>query len=134
MSRLDLAPSEYSGEANACVCGRVVLMRGPVNLSTARGGKGKTKGSNQTKDAVDKLEVHLLGGQTPADILFMDCWSDLASQVKTKLELHSVYRISGVKVIHQTPRNSTSRLPYFIRVQSPLGLKTKLRSARRVHG
>ena len=63
-SKFVLSPAEFSGEPNTCVCGRVVLMRGPITLNDAQPSKGKGKGSGKKKEAVHKLEVHLLGGQT----------------------------------------------------------------------
>ena len=123
-SKLVLSPAEFSGEPNTYVCGRVVLMRGPILLTDMQPGKGKKKGAGKKRDSVQKLEVHLLGGQTVGDVLFMDAWSDAATQLNEKLELQMVYRISGIKLVHQSPRNSTSRLNYFIRAQAPIGLNT----------
>ena len=76
--------------------------------------KRQDKGAGKKRDSVQKLENHLLGGQTVGDVLFMDAWSEAATQLKEKLELQMVYRISGIKLVHQSPRNSTSRLNYFL--------------------
>ena len=124
VNKLVLSPAEFSGEPNTFVCGRVVLMRGPFLLTDANPGNSQKKGSGKKKDNVQKLEVHLLGGPTVGDVLFLDAWSDAALQLKKKLELQGVYRIGGAKVVNQTPRNSTSRLTYFIRAQAPIGVKT----------
>ena len=125
--KLVLFPREFSGDPETCVCGRVVLLRGPVEVAprdavcatkgTGRRqkGKGKSKDSEHTK----KFEVHLLGGAACADILFMDAWGDVAEQASRIMQSGKVYRISGGKVISTTPRFSTSRLPYHMRIHPP---------------
>ena len=74
-SQLLLAPSEFPGDANTRVCGRVVLLRGPFTVGGATtpaassGGKspssskGKGKGAGKQREAIEKLEVHILGVQ-----------------------------------------------------------------------
>ena len=39
------------------------------------------------------------------------------------MQLWKVFRISGGRVVNQTPRYSTSCLSYFVRVVPPVGLK-----------
>ena len=71
-----LSPSEYTGEPQTCVVGRVVLLRGPFEIGGAGGrgaaaslsqpasagrgkGKGKSKGRNREEPQL-KCEVHLI--------------------------------------------------------------------------
>ena len=68
--------------------------------------------------------MHLLGGDTVGDVLFLGAWRDTAEQVRRAMELGKVYRVSGGSVVRQSPKYSTSRLPYFLRVVPPLGTKT----------
>ena len=131
-SRLALSPREYDGDPATCVYGRVVMVRGPVVVGSQEAaqskGKSKTKakGSGKSKDKglAQKIEVHLLGGDTVGDVLFLDAWRDTAEQVRRAMELGKVYRVSGGSVVRQSPKYSTSRLPYFLRVVPPLGTKT----------
>ena len=88
-SKLVLYPQEFRGEPRTCVCGRVVLVRGPFELGTkedigmsqsprrtlppspGRSQKGRGKRSTKNESEVrKKIDWHLLGGETSADILF----------------------------------------------------------------
>ena len=131
--QLLLAPSEFAGEANTCVCGRVVVMRGPVTLTghgndqsqrPRRSSKSGCKGGTKQKPPPIKLEVHILGGDSAGEVLFLEAWGDAANQLKNRIKVSGIYSFSGVKIVHQLPRYSTSRLPYFIRAVAPIGLKT----------
>ena len=128
---LALSPSEYSGDTATCVCGRVVIKRGPFDLGTGASGHGKgkkgTSGRGKEKKGGGpsrKLEVHVLGGTSVGDVLFVDAWGDVAERTARAMEVGKVYRLSGGKVVYQSPRHSTSSLPYFFRVVAPLGVKT----------
>ncbi len=126
--KLALSPREFSGDPATCVCGRVVVLRGPVEVSTREAASGKSKAAGRSKGKElslgKKIEVHLLGGNTLVDVLFLDAWADAADQAKDAMELGKVYRISGGTVVGQTPKYSTSRLTYFMRVKPPLGVNT----------
>jgi hypothetical protein len=134
---MTLAPSEYTGEAGTCVCGRVVLSRGPFKPEThthnsqagtqsgkAKGKKGK-KGDGAPRDTT-KTEIHILGGTTVDEVLFIDGWADGANQLAQAMERGRVYRIVDAKKIDDSPRYSTSRLPYFLRFVPPIGVNTKI--------
>ena len=129
------APSEYTGEPGTCVCGRVVLCRGPFNAANpdaqttassgkATGKKGKKKGDD-TQNRL-KTEIHILGGNSIDEVLFIDGWGDGATQLARALTRGSVYRIAGAKKVDSSPRYSTSRLPYFLRFVPPLGVATQI--------
>ena len=142
---MTLRPSEYSGEVGTCVCGRAVIQRGPFTLEQRRddqaaqqkgstGGKGKSKGKkDKGKKGKDKqqeeqlkMEVHLLGGQGLDEVLFLDGWADAATQMGQTFKDKHVYRICGARKIDETPKYSTSTLPYFLRIVPPIGVNTKI--------
>ena len=112
--KLALSPREFSGTPGTCVCGRVVILRGPVQYL------GRS---------VRALEIHLLGNGTNGDVLFlcavMERWQDVfADQVRRAMELGKVYSISGGVLVNRQPLNSTSRMPYFLKITPPLGVNT----------
>ena len=113
--KLALSPREFSGDPGTCVCGRVVIMRGPVEV----------RSRTVTTTA---LEVHLLGGDTAGDVLFLDAadfpWGPVADEVRRTMELGKVYWISGGVVYNYRALHSTSRLSYHLRVKPPLGVNT----------
>ena len=139
-----LAPSEFSGDAGTCVVGRVVILRGPVDVRRATGdtggvgsqasqgvgvgsqgsqgvpkglSRGKQLGKRQVKDdgPMMKTEVHFLGGESMGEVLYMEAWGDAAAQVSSLLERGKVYRVQGARIMPQMPRFSTSRLDYYLR-------------------
>ena len=129
-----LAPSEFSGDAGTCVVGRVVILRGPVDVRRATGdtggvgsqasqgaakglSRGKQRGKRQVRDDGPqmKTEVHFLGGASMGEVLYMEAWGDVAAQVSSLLELGKVYRVPGARLMLQMPRLSTSRLDYYLR-------------------
>ena len=133
--RLLLAPSEFAGELNTSVCGRVVVKRGPITLGEVgaesdqsarprRSSKSGCKGGTKQKPPPIKLEVHILGGDSAGEVLFLDAWGDAANQLKDRIKVSGIYSFSGVRILNQPPRNSTPRLPYFIRAVPPIGIKT----------
>ena len=124
-----LCPHEFRGDRGTSVCGRVVLVRGPVDIgikdhlgiakSPVRNSQGKGKKSNGSEGR-KKFEVHLLGGKTHGDILFLEAWGDAAVQVERQMTLGKVYCISGATVVTKAPPFSTSRLTYFCGHKRPL--------------
>ena len=84
-----LSPAECSGDMATCVCGRVVIVRGPLEVGggerkeatqrqsqgkAGKRGSGKGRGKAQQNGPTRKLEVHVLGGSTAGDILFVEAW------------------------------------------------------------
>jgi hypothetical protein len=131
-THMTLVPSEFSGEANTCVIGRVVIRRGPFELklqnkSTSQT-KGKGKKSKQSGKGNDqpttKAEVHLLGGTTLDEVLFFEGWYDAARQMMDVLQLGEVYRIYGAAIVAECPQYSTSRLTYYLKCTKPVGVNT----------
>ena len=100
------SPSEYTGEPQTCVVGRVVLIRGPFEVGGAGDGKGKSasagrgkgkgkgkgwgvgegKGRNR-EGPQQRCEVQLLGGEWLGEILYMEAWADGAQQLKGGMEI-----------------------------------------------
>lgn len=143
-SSVTLSPSEYRGDPNTCVAGRVVILRGPIELrprvesnqpaapaNASKGKKGKgAKGAKGKKgDATEariKTEVHVLGGDSAAEILFSDAWAENAKDLVKLIELGKVYRFAGAKYIAKPPEYSTSRLAYFLRFEGRFGTHIKI--------
>ena len=130
-----LSPTEYSGDPTTCVCGRVVIRRGPFDINRREDGRasgkkgnpghcGKGKGGKRAEGPLRKMEFHLQGGATGATVLYVDAWGAAAEEVARTMSEGVVYRISGGKVINQSPQYSTSRLSYFLRVVAPVGVNT----------
>ena len=140
-----LPPSEFLGDPNTCVAGRVVILRGPIQLrpraesaqSTAtkggakgkKGKKGKATKSTEPEERV-KTEIHILGGNSAAEILFGDAWAANATELPNNMELGKVYRVLGAKYIAKPPEYSTSRLAYFIRFEGRFGTQIKVAECR----
>ena len=130
-SSVTLSPSEYRGDPNTCVAGRVVILRGPIELrprvesnqpaapaNASKGKKGKgAKGAKGKKgDATEariKTEVHVLGGDSAAEILFSDAWAENAKDLVKLIELGKVYRFAGAKYIAKPPEYSRASLISF---------------------
>ena len=136
---MSMSPAEYTGEAGTCVYGRVVLTRGPFKpeqRSDANAGgasksqgkrkkEGKGKKSEMAQESL-KTEIHILGGSGIEEVLFLEGWADGARQLANAVQRGHVYRIAGAKKVASKPRFSTSKLPYFLRFVTPIGVNTKI--------
>jgi len=132
-----LRPSEYQGEPDTAVGGRVVLSR-IMNLadggnaeSTGTKGKkrdaqGKGKAGNPKGKNTDnyKCEVHLLGGDGMQEMLFVEAWGQ-GAQILSELAT-GVVQIRNAKIVPSRPKYSTSKLAYFVRAQNPIGTATQI--------
>ena len=97
-----LSPSEFEGEVGTAVAGRVVLARRTTVQQRQQQGKGKGKkagGGKEGKGETVKCELHVLGGSTMADMLFVDAWADDAEP------LHSIAQRGRVITIVNPRRN-----------------------------
>ena len=119
---LVLPPSEYSGEPNTWVGGRVVLSR-ITRVQQTRKGKAKGKGKPAPEET-NKCEVHILGGANMSEMLFVDGWAEAAQAFVNICVRGLLVKIKNPKVIFQRPQYSTSRLPYYIRIIGPTGTQT----------
>ena len=114
-----LQPSDFTGEEGTAVGGRVVLAR----MATVKGGgKGVNKGGGKGKGAgqdTSKCEVHLMGGRDMSDMLFIEAWGD-AAETWMSLAVRGRYLvIERAQYVSKRPLYTTSKLPYFLRLQGP---------------
>ena len=125
-----LSPSEFEGEVGTAVAGRVVLARRSTVQQRQQQGKGKGKkagGGKEGKGETVKCELHVLGGSTMADMLFVDAWGDDAVNLHKIAERGRIIKIVNPRVIDQRPQYSSSPLRYFLRVKAPLNNLTGTR-------
>ena len=139
--KLLMPPSEFSGDG--WLTGRVVLLR-MVNLperdlphggkagSKNKGVKGKgaqSQEGDKTKDKT-KCELHLLGGTTMGEVVFIEAWGDGATALHTSAEQaqreEKLLALANVKIINQYNKYSTSRLSWYVRVIAPVGIRSKV--------
>ena len=121
-----LPPSEYQGEPNTAVGGRVVLRR-KFALERAQGksSKGKRKGKEKSKTtANEKCEVHLLGGQGMQEMLFIEAWGLAAEAFLALAADQRLVQIQNPKVVSVRPTYSTSKLHYYLKIEGPVGVAT----------
>ena len=118
-----LKPSEYRGEAGTAVVGRIVIKR--MQIIKPKEDKGKAKGKG--KGDKEKIEIHISGGDTVADVLYAEAWGDAASNLKNSWNEQQCVSIQNADVVQSGPMYSTSRLPYFLRIKAPVGIRTIIR-------
>ena len=70
------------------------------------------------------MEVHILGGTTRDEVLYVEGFYEAAAQLGIAVHLGLVYRIAGGQYVQKSPEYSTSKLPYFLRCMTPVGVKT----------
>ena len=124
---LVLPPSDYAGDPGTAVGGRVVLVR---KTSIKGGGKGAGKGGGRGKGASQetaKCEVHLLGGQDMSEMVFVEAWGEAAAAFQGLAQRGRLLVIERAQVVAKRPQYSTSKLPYYLRVQGPIGIRTLVR-------
>ena len=138
---LVLSPSEFSGEPEAWVAGRVVLKRkftlrsdkgDGSSQTTAQKGSGKTGGKGKKgktdKGPVEKCELHLLGGESMSEVLFIESWGEAADSLmrlaQESIDTNSLLRVRKAKRVESMPRYSTSRREYYLLAEGPIGKKT----------
>ena len=117
-----LAPSEYEAEAGTAVGGRVALSR--LFKVKTKGKAQKGKGKCKEQQEADVCELHVLGGKTTSDVLFLDAWGEDARTLHGAAPLGSLKMFRGLKIIHQKPEYSTSQLSYHAKVVPALGRNT----------
>ena len=70
-----LSPTEFQGDASTAVAGRVVLSRLFIFESKGKSkGKGTKKGSPPQQ--TEKCELHILGGPSVSQILYLEAFGD----------------------------------------------------------
>ena len=58
------------------------------------------------------------------EILYVEAWAEAAADLRRLAVIGRLLKIQNPKVVPQRPKYSTSRLPYFLRVVSPVGIRT----------
>ena len=120
------APRPYSDEIP---CGakhprRTTLT--PLSL-VYRQAKGTGKGrSKQGAQDTEKCEVHLLGGKGMSQMVFAEAWGEVAVSCAAIATRGSLITIAGARVVAKRPIFSTSKLSYYIRIQGPLDIQTRV--------
>ena len=122
-----LAPSEYNAEPGTAVGGRVVLSR-LFHIKSAGLAKGSQKGREGGKAVPEKetdvCELHILGGRTTSEVLYLYATGESARDLHRAAPLKSLKMFQGLQIIRQRPRTSTSQFSYHARVVPALGENT----------
>ena len=58
------------------------------------------------------------------EILYVEAWAEAAADFRRLAVIGRLLKIQNPKVVPQRPKYSTSRLPYFLRVVGPVGIRT----------
>ena len=124
-----LKPSEYRGEGGTAVAGRVVIRR-VLTIQPKAGPGGGTpkgrKGKGKDRGPVTKVELHISGSSSIGDILYVEAWGDAAEAIQVYVRGKCV-SIQNAEVVHSEPKFSTSKLPYYLKIKGPVGIRTKIR-------
>jgi hypothetical protein len=89
--------------------------------------KGKGKGKGKTKGDTTKVEIHLSGGDTVAEVLYAEAWGEAALSLERAWTEGKCIFIQNADVVQSGPTYSTSRLPYYLRIKAPVGVRTLIR-------
>ena len=130
-----LKPSEYRGDQNTAVAGRIVILKqqevkvkkpahsaaAPAAGKKGKGGKGGKAGTDQ--GSARKLEAHLAGTESLSEVLYVEAWGEIGDQLAQKCVVGDVVAIQGGSFIATPAQYSTSRLHYHLRLKGALGLQ-----------
>ncbi len=118
-----LKPSEYRGEPGTAVAGRVVIRR----MLTFKPKAGKSQQKGKAKGETIKVEFHISGSDSVADVLYVEAWGETARNVYSAWSTGQCLMIQNAEVIPSEPKFSTSRLPYYLKIKHPIGVRTIIR-------
>lgn len=135
MATIILKPSEYQGAAGTAVAGRIVIFAlqevesrareraaaAPSRGKGGRGAKGKTDATSTTK-----LEMHISGTDSTAEVLYVEAWAEMATQLYAKFKQGDLITIAGGTVISAAQPYSTSKLLYYLRLKGTLGIQVQI--------
>ena len=124
-----LKPSEYRGEKNTAVAGRIVILN-QQELPTKQTGQGlgqpkgkKGKGASTTQpQTVRKVEAHLAATTSPTEVLYIEAWGEIGDKLMQLCQVGDVVAIQGGTVQSVPAVYSTSKLHYHLRLKGTLGL------------
>ena len=95
MAATCLKPSEYRGDKNTAVAGRLVILtqqelpakQPSQGHGQPKGKKGKSgKGaSSSTSNIVHKVEAHLAATSSPTEVLYIEAWGKIGNNHKNHL-------------------------------------------------
>lgn len=129
-----LKPSEYRGDKDTAVAGRIVTLtmqefKGDSKAATQpRGKKGKTAGKGGQSDdsgVKKKVEAHLAATSSPTEVLYIEAWGEIGTKLMQLCAVGDLVSIQGGTVQEQPASYSTSRLHYHLRLKGHLGLNVK---------
>ena len=114
---LILRPTDFQGDASTAVAGRVVISR---VITFESKGKSKGKGRKKTTDGgvTEKCELHVLGGPSMSQILYVEAFGDDARALEAAAPLQSLRMFRGLTIVQKSPTYSTSTLTYYARAQA----------------
>ena len=128
-----VAPSAITGVGvvkDYFVRGRLVHMRvrDPADPTMASqqqpkaGGKQKGKGTNKGKAKGKEpevvVEVHISGGQSPANVIKFEAWAKDATRLRSQLQDGQMVDVTKCRIMAHTPKTwpwTTSRIPFYLR-------------------
>ena len=130
-----LKPSEYRGDQNTAVAGRIVILKhqeiqsrkgtqaaaAPTGGRKGKGGKA-AKGLPETR-TLRKLEAHLAATQSLSEVLYVEAWGENGDKLAQKCQVGDLVSIQGAAVVAAPAQYSTSRLHYHLNLKGPLGLQ-----------
>ena len=129
MASTCLKPSEYRGDKNTAVAGRIVILN-QQELPTKQTGQGlgqpkgkKGKGASTTQpQTVRKVEAHLAATTSPTEVLYIEAWGEIGDKLMQLCQVGDVVAIQGGTVQSVPAVYSTSKLHYHLRLKGTLGL------------
>ena len=135
MATIILKPSEYQGAAGTAVAGRIVIFalqevesrareRAAAAPSRGKGGRGAKGKTDATSTA--KLEMHISGTDSTAEVLYVEAWAEMATQLYAKFKEGDLITIAGGTVISAAQPYSTSKLLYYLRLKGTLGIQVQI--------
>ena len=135
MATIILKPSEYQGAAGTAVAGRIVILslqevesraqeRAAAAPSRGKGGRGAKGKTDATSTA--KLEMHISGTDSTAEVLYVEAWAEMATQLYAKFKQGDLITIAGGTVISAAQPYSTSKLLYYLRLKGTLGIQVQI--------
>ena len=141
MAGILLRPSEYQGATGTAVAGRIVILAlqevesrakqtAAAAPSRGRGGKGAKGKTDATPTA--KLEMHISGTDSTAEVLYVEAWAEMATQLAAKFKEGDLIAIAGGTVISASQPYSTSKLLYYLRLKGTLGIQVQIANVDKV--
>ena len=106
-----LKPSEYRGDQNTAVAGRIVILkhqeiqsRKGTQAAAAPSGGRKGKGGKAAKGLPEtrtlrKLEAHIAATQSLSEVLYVEAWGENGDKLAQKCQVGDVVSIQGAAVV-----------------------------------